>query len=131
MKGIATLDNRKQSLLNRVPDPGNYASFALHTVNCEYLAYLSAKTGDEFALLRGKTEDLLYHGTPDACPIYDSEPLMFLLKSGKLRLEANSHIDLGDPTMYSRDVSLLREIGQREGRIVSSCTGEIFEFLDE
>ena len=31
------------------------------------LAYLTAKTGHEFAILRGKREDILFHGTDRRC----------------------------------------------------------------
>lgn len=60
--GKAGLDGHRQSMLNRVPEIGDWASFKYEFIMLKDLAYLTAKTGDEFALLRGKKEDILFHG---------------------------------------------------------------------
>ena len=60
------LNKHRQSLLNRVPEQEQWAVFSLESIEDKDLAYLSAATGDEFALLRGKNQDILYRGTwPD------------------------------------------------------------------
>ena len=46
------------------------------------LAYLSAATHHEFALLRGKTKDIVFHGTDRHCKF--DEELLTLLKIKKL-----------------------------------------------
>ena len=65
--GKAGLDAHRQSMLNRVPEIGDWASFKYEFIMLKDLAYLTAKTGDEFALLRGKKEDILFHGDPISC----------------------------------------------------------------
>ncbi len=62
--GKAGLDAHRQSMLNRVPGQGDWARFELCSLELKDLAYLTAKSGDEFALLRGKKEDILFHGDP-------------------------------------------------------------------
>ena len=76
------LDAHRQSLLDRVPEQGDWSAFVYGTLELKDLAYLSAKTGDEFAILRGKREDILVHGTPTRCR-FDGvlEELLMSLKS--------------------------------------------------
>ena len=61
--GKAGLDAHRQGMLDKVPNQGNWASFTRDSIELKDLAYLTAKVGDEFALLRGKHEDILYHGS--------------------------------------------------------------------
>ena len=58
--GNAGLNAHRQEMLNRVPATGDWSRFDINTVELRDLAYLTAKTGDEFALLRGKKEDILF-----------------------------------------------------------------------
>ena len=44
------LNKHRQSLLNRVPEQETWASFKINSIEDKDLAYLSASTGDEFAL---------------------------------------------------------------------------------
>lgn len=126
--GSSGLNKHRQSLLCRVPDSDTYASFPLNAIEYRDLAYLSAATGDEFALLRGKHEDILYHGTQLHCHIEDSDILMTLLRAHKLKLEIHSHPDYGKITPSSGDRNFLKAIGQKKSRIISSYTGQITEF---
>lgn len=48
------LDNKRNNLLNRVPQPNDWAKFNHKSIKVKDLAYLTAASGDEFALLRGK-----------------------------------------------------------------------------
>ena len=57
--GKAGLNPHRQRMLERVPEQGDWARFDLDSIELKDLAYLSAKSGDEFALLRGKREDIL------------------------------------------------------------------------
>ena len=50
--GKAGLDAHRQVMLMRVPDTGQWASFERGSLELKDLAYLTAKTGDEFAILR-------------------------------------------------------------------------------
>lgn len=130
-QGKAGLNRHRQYLLNRVSDRDTYASFPLNTIEYKDLAYLSAETGDEFALLRGKNEDILYHGTQLHCHIENSDTLMALLLSHKLVLEIHSHPDYGRITPSFEDRMFLKTIGQRKSKIISSYTGQIHEFSSD
>lgn len=129
-QGRAGLNRHRQHLLSRVPDRDTYASFPLNTVEDKDLAYLSAETGDEFALLRGKREDILYHGTRLNCHIENSDTLMSLLQTHKLKQEIHSHPDFDKITPSSGDRNFLKVIGQKKSKIISSYTGKIIEFSD-
>ena len=56
--GKAGLDKRRKGMLNRVPKQGDDADFAIGILNIKDLAYLTAATGDEFAILRGKDKEI-------------------------------------------------------------------------
>jgi len=51
--GDAGLNAHRQMMLGRTPETGDWARFALNSLELIDLAYLSAKTGHEFAILRG------------------------------------------------------------------------------
>ena len=57
-RGDAGLNAHRQMMLNRVPEIGDFASFKLDSLEVKDLAYLTAKTGHEFAILRGKDADI-------------------------------------------------------------------------
>jgi hypothetical protein len=80
--GVMDLDD----LLKRVPERESFSSFRVNTIEDKDLANLSAATGDKFALLRGKNDDILYHGNQYHCNIEKSEALMELLESHKVIL---------------------------------------------
>ncbi|MCR5343458.1 MAG: hypothetical protein K6E70_08890 [Butyrivibrio sp.] len=65
--GDAGLSKRRANMLSRVPNIGEYASFQRESVTIEDLAYLSAQEGDEFALLRSKSSDIIFHGDKYGC----------------------------------------------------------------
>ena len=65
--GEAGLNAHRQSMLDRVPNQGDWARFEVNALELKDLAFLTAKTGDEFALLRGKKEDILFHGDMRNC----------------------------------------------------------------
>lgn len=124
------LNKHRQSLLDRVPERETFASFRVNSIEDKDLAYLSASTGDEFALLRGKNEDILYHGTRYHCHIEKSDVLMSLLKSHKVRLETHTHPDRERIIPSSDDRDFIKSIGQKSSKIVSSYTGKVIEFSD-
>ena len=80
--GEAGLNERRKNLLARVPDSDDWAEFEKDSITTKDLAYLSAATHHEFALLRGKRQDILFHGTEYHCDITDD--MLELLKRGKL-----------------------------------------------
>ncbi len=55
------------SMLNRLPEIVDWASSKRDSLELKDLAYLIAKTGHEFALLRGKKHDILFHGASLHC----------------------------------------------------------------
>lgn len=129
--GIAGLNKHRINLLNRVPEPNDWSRFSLNTINNKDLAYLSAETGDEFALLRGKEEDILFHGTHGNCAIEKDEILMELLKSHKLQLECHSHPDHERIIPSKEDRDFLKYIGQKESKIISSYSGKEITFTSD
>lgn len=122
------LNQHRQSLLNRVPEHESWAVLSLNSVEDKDLAYLSAATGDEFALLRGKNEDILYRGTPAHCHIEKDDLLMSLLEGHKIRLECHSHPDYEMIIPSQDDRDFIASFGQKSSRIVSSYTGKVITF---
>ena len=124
--GKAGLDAHRLIMLIRIPDTGDWASFKHESLELKDLAYLTAKTGDEFAILRSKKEDVLFHGGKTNCKftgiIYD------MLIEHKLALIGHSHPGEDDPVPSSDDRAVLRLIDQRSSFIISGQTGRITEF---
>ena len=67
--GNAGLSERRKALLQRVPHSGDYANFEKDSITTKDIAYLSAATDHEFALLRGKHSDIIFHGVKGHCRI--------------------------------------------------------------
>ena len=126
--GEAGLSEKRKQLLMRVPNSNDWAEFALESVTTKDIAYLSAATHHEFALLRSKKQDVLFHGTDYHCDITDD--MIELLKQGKLYLVAHTHPDYGKIISSANDRRFLRQIGQKKSLIVSYITGEEREFND-
>lgn len=132
--GHAGLNSRRKSMLERVPNANDWAVFEVNKIQIKDIAYLSAATGHEFALLRGKTQDILFHGIKDHC--YFSNELLELLKKQKLRLVAHSHPDCDKIIPSKDDRDFLRYIHQEQSVIISYVTGKeiifnasMFDFL--
>lgn len=122
------LNKHRQSLLNRVPEQEKWAVFSLNSIEDKDLAYLSAATGDEFALLRGKKEDILFHGTVAHCHLEKDELLMSLLREHKICLECHSHPDFEMIIPSQDDRDFIASFGQKSSRIISSYTGKVITF---
>ena len=126
--GRAGLDARRKRILEKIPNPGDDAVFPLGTVDLKDLAYLTAKTRDEFAILRGKDKEIVFHGTPYECAILDKYEDK--LKSHKLELFGHSHPGEPIPAASPDDRRFLRYIGQKKSIVVSGMTGICAEFYD-
>lgn len=124
--GEAGLTKRRLNLLNRVPNQGEYAAFQHNSITIEDIAYLSAQEGHEFALLRSKNNDILFHGTNTECQFTDD--LETLLIQKKMELIAHSHPDRGRIIPSNDDRNFLRRIGQRKSTIISWYTGQQIDF---
>ena len=126
--GRYSLNKRRQKLLDRVPASGDYAKVEFGTLELIDLAYLSAKTGDEFAILRSKHEDILFHGTPTRCTFKGE--LEDGLASHRYMLIGHSHPgeDVPEPSLLDR--AFLREIGQQKSEVVSGRTGRIVKYTN-
>ena len=124
--GKAGLDEHRKKMLDRIPKTGDWAKFEFDSVDIKDLAYLTAKTGDEFALLRGKKEDILFHGSRTNCSfqgiVYD------MMIDHKLKLIGHSHPGEDDPIASADDRSVLRTIGQKSSLIISGRTARITEY---
>ncbi|MBR4345251.1 MAG: hypothetical protein IKP88_21520 [Lachnospiraceae bacterium] len=130
-KGNAGLNEHRTNLLNRVPNQYEWVRLARNMISLEDLAFLSASTDDEFALFRGKNEDILYHGDHMTCPIEKDETLMILCKEHKVKLIAHTHNDIERIVPSQGDKRFLRAIGQKESIIVSYITGKILKYTSD
>jgi len=117
----AGLTQKRERILEQVPNSNDWAAFGRETIHNKDIAYLAAKTGDEFALLRGKTKDIVFHGVQYHCQIEGE--LLELLKTKKLKLIAHTHPDYGEICPSNDDRNFLKYIGQKTSKIISSITG--------
>lgn len=117
----AGLTQKRERILAQISNSNEWATFNRDAIDIKDLAYLAAKTGDEFALLRGKTKDIIFHGVQYHCHI-DGE-LLDLLKTKKLRLIAHTHPDYGEICPSNDDRNFLKYIGQKTSKIISSIIG--------
>ena len=124
--GEAGLNEKRKSMLARAPNPNEWATFEKDTISIKDIAYLSAATRHEFALLRGKTKDIIVHGVERHCNF--NEELLDLLQTKKLRLIAHTHSDYGKIKPSVDDRKFLKHIDQKTSIIISYITGVEFEF---
>ena len=124
--GKAGLDTHRQAMLNRVPIQGDWARFGHESIDIKDLAYLTAKTGDEFSLLRGKKEDILFHGTKGNCNF--TGVLADLLKARNLTLVGHSYPGEPIPKPSMEDREALKNIGQERSTVISAMTGITVDF---
>lgn len=119
--GSGGLDAHRQAMLNRVPHSGDWAKFSLNHLSMKDLAYLTAKTGHEFAILRGKAEDILFHGESLRCTFDDT--LVEMLFSKRLFIYGHSHPGEDTPIPSPQDRETLKKIGQTDSKLISGRTG--------
>ena len=126
MKGTSGLNEHRVSLLNRVPNTNDWARFNKDSLSMKDLAFLTAKTGDEFAILRGKKEDILFHGSKYHC---DFEGVLYeMLVKNKLEIYGHSHPIELIPIPSRDDRKTLQLLGQKKSRLISAITGKEVEF---
>ena len=127
--GRYSLSEHRHNLLMRVPNPGDYVKVGVNSLELMDLAFLSAKTGHEFAILRGKHEDVLFHGTSTECKLkgelYDG------LISHKYELVGHSHPGEEEPTPSMIDREALKEIGQKMSTVISARTGRTVDYTED
>ena len=124
--GKAGLNAHRQSMLDRVPETGDWAAFQLNSLELIDLAYLSAKTGHEFAILRGKHKDILFHGSSGHCQ-FDVD-LADMLVSHKFSLTGHSHPGEEQPVPSTADRKALRLLGQNRSTVISGMTAQTIDF---
>lgn len=122
----ADLNSHRRMLLDKVSQIGEYSFFMKGHVTVEDLAYLTAYSGCEFALLTGKSDDILFHGDKYSCQFdaFISE----LLKKHKYSLYAHSHPDEDEPEPSIADRNTLSIIKQDSSQIISATTLRITKF---
>lgn len=120
-EGRDGLNSHREGLLRRVPTSGDWGKFQLESIMMKDIAYLTAYTGHEFAILRGKKEDILVHGEATRCRFDDV--LVDMLKNRRLIIYGHSHPGEEIPIPSSGDRETLRQIGQRESRLISGYSG--------
>lgn len=126
-QGKAGLNKHRLSLLNRVPQSGNWAVFPKESITMKDIAFLTAKTGNEFAILAGKREDILFHGNKYHC-MFDGE-LSEMLINGQFELYGHSHPAEMFPQPSDDDIETLQKLGQRKSHLISAVTGKEIEFV--
>ena len=127
--GKAGLDAHHQIMMIRVPNTGDWARFDHESLTLKDLAYLTAKTGDEFAILRGRHEDILFHGTATTCRFVDD--LEAGLRSHRYELVGHSHPGEEEPEPSKEDRTLLKEIGQKRSSVISARTGRVTDYTSD
>lgn len=128
-RGDGGLDAHRAEMLKRAPDPGDWAIFPPEHLEMKDLAYLTAASGHEFAILRGKREDILFHGDSQRCE-FDAE-LADRLLNKRLRLFGHSHPGEDEPVPSPQDRRTLKEIGQVESRLISGLSGREITFTSD
>lgn len=121
-EGKAGLSKARQEILNRVPEKGMYCDFKKDKITNRDLAYLSAATGDEFALFRGKHSDRLLRGNSMSC---DIPPEIAKETVKEFEWIAHTHVDMGPPIPSREDRETLRKFNQKESIIISHNGEEI------
>lgn len=120
------LNEHRAKLLKRVPETNDWAKFPYGSLTMKDIAFLTAKTGDEFAILRGKKEDILFHGSKYHC---NFEGVLYeMLISRKLFIYGHSHPAEIIPIPSRDDRKTLQLINQKKSRLISSITGNEVEF---
>ena len=124
--GKAGLTTRRQAMLEQVPETGDSAEFKYGSLELIDLAYLTAKTGHEFAILRGKDKDILFHGDSIHCEFPKS--LVNIMMDHKVEILGHSHPGEDDPIPSQGDRQALKRIGQARSAVVSGRTGRMKEY---
>ena len=122
-EGKAGLSKARESILKRVPNSGDSHKFRKNKISIHDLAYLSAETGHEFSLFRGKVFDILVHGDIKSCNI-DSKLSDELLSKGYEWI-AHSHVDLGKLVPSPEDRKTLAKFNQERSVIIGPTGKEI------
>ena len=122
----AGLNAHRQAMLSRVPEIGDSANFKHESLELIDLAYLTAKTGHEFAILRGKDIDILYHGDSRHCEF--PETLVEMMIDHRVEILGHSHPGEDEPIPSLADRIALIKIGQKHSVVVSGRTGKMRPF---
>lgn len=125
-EGKGGLDAGRQAMLNRVPEIGDWARFPLNRLQMKDLAYLTAKTSHEFAILRGKSEDILFHGSERRCAFDDV--LVEMLSSKRIFIVGHSHPGEDEPIPSPQDRNTLHQLDQSSSQVISGRTGRIVTY---
>ena len=118
--GKASLSARRKSILARAPETGDWAKIRKGYLQIRDLAYLTAYTDHEFAILSGKHFDILFHGERLKCRF--DETIEEMLLSGKLEILAHSHPGPSIPIPSPDDRIALKKIGQKESVVISATS---------
>ena len=126
--GKAGLNAHRQMLLDKTPTEYKWAVFKKDILTMMDLAYLTAKTGDEFAILSGKKEDILFHGSKLNCDFENDSIIKEMLISHRYEIYGHSHPGENIPVPSLDDKRVLRELGQQKSRLISGMTGMCIEY---
>lgn len=121
--GKAGLDKRRQNMLNRLRNTGDSIRLKRGSVSTRDLAYLSASTGNEFALFRNKNDDILIRGNSRACDV--AGDLGDEIISKKYEWAAHSHVDRGTLMPSIADRTTLKRLNQKSSILVGIDGEEI------
>lgn len=121
--GKHNLDAKRQSLLDRIPASGMWTKVESGSLKMIDLAYLTAGTGHEFALLQSKKFDILYHGTATDCDVLSDYELQECFLNKKLKIIGHSHSGEMFPEPSINDRKFLWFIEQKESLVISAMTG--------
>lgn len=123
--GKAGLTQRRKNILARMPKSGDSYVFGKDMITEKDLAYLSAATGNEFALFRSKKGDIVVRGDSRTCDVSGELAEEILKKRHKW--VAHSHVDKGPLMPSAADRETLKKLGQKQSTIVG-INGEVKTF---
>lgn len=127
-EGKAGLSEARKNILEKVAISGSHNRFEKGKISVRDLAYLSAATGHEFSLFRGKKEDILVHGTDRHCFV-SPELTDEIVKRGYEWI-AHSHVDRGPLVASADDRKTLKKLGQKKSIIIGP-DGRQIEFTKD
>ncbi len=115
--GKAGLTKARKAMLDKVPDINSWVSVEKGKLSTKDIAFLSAYTKHEFAIWESKHDTILCHGSRYHCDLPDE--IYDLLLSGKYKLIAHTHVDMGILSASADDRNLLKIIGQKKSLLLS------------
>jgi hypothetical protein len=120
------LNNRQQTLLDKLPGFDSRTTVAKSDVSMTDLASLTAKTGNEFAMFTRKQERLIIRGDHEHVAI--EPPHAVELKEHGYTWSGHTHVKVGDLVASDGDRAVLAAFEQ-DGSVIYDSEGKYRRFF--